>query len=158
MTNNFLKILFYLLLMIILQNCGYEPLLTEKYQKFSINSFEISGNKKLGQMLSNRFIKFKDAQNNLICILKLDKNRVKSNKTQAGKVLEYTLNVSVALEAVSMSSGDKILIKGYSEKQSFKASTLYSDTLSREEKIITNLIKLIADQITNDLNLIYRGK
>ena len=66
MLSKFLKILFSLLILILLQNCGFEPLLTEKYQKFNINTFDISGDKKLGQMLVNRFVETKNAKNELI--------------------------------------------------------------------------------------------
>ena len=66
MLSKFLKILFSLLLLISVQNCGYQPLLTEKYQKFNINTFNISGDKKLGQMLTNRFVEVKDAENELV--------------------------------------------------------------------------------------------
>ena len=84
------------------------------------------------------------------------KNRTKSNKTQSGKVLEYTLNVNLNFEAISKSDSRTVLKKTYSEKVSYKASTLYSVTLSRERKIEDDLIKSIANQITNDLNLVFR--
>jgi len=45
MPSKLLKILLALSLLILIQNCGYQPLLTEKYQKFNINTFDISGNK-----------------------------------------------------------------------------------------------------------------
>ena len=156
MLSKFLKILFSLLLLISVQNCGYQPLLTEKYQKFNINTFNISGDKKLGQMLTNRFVEVKDAENKLMCKIDIKKSREISNKDKAGKVLEYSLNVNLSLEALSTLDGSSVLKKSYSEKRSYKASKFYLDTLSREKIIADDLVKSIANQITNDLNLIYR--
>ena len=156
MLSKFLKILFSLLLLISVQNCGYQPLLTEKYQKFNINTFNISGDKKLGQMLANRFVEVKDAENKLMCKIDIKKSREISNKDKAGKVLEYSLNVNLSLEALSTLDGSSIFKKNYSQKRSYKASTFYIDTLSREKIITDELVISIANQIINDLNLIYK--
>ena len=151
------KITILMFFFVFLGNCGYQPLLTEIYQKFAINNFEISGDKKLGQKLSNKSIKSQGAPNLLVFKIQMMKNRTKSNKTQSGKVLEYTLNVNLNFEAISKSDSRTVLKKTYSEKVSYKASTLYSGTLSREKKIVDDLIKSIANQITNDLNLVFRS-
>ena len=156
MFSKFLKILFALLVLIAVQNCGYQPLLTEKYQKFNINTFDISGDKKLGQMLANRFVEFKDSENQLMCKINIEKNREISNKDSAGKVLEYNLSVNINLEALSTLDGSSILRKNYSQKRSYKASKFYIDTLSREKIITDDLLKSIANQITSDLNLVYK--
>ena len=48
-----------------------------------------------------------------------------------------------------------ILVKRiFNESGSYKASTLYLDTLNSEKKIINNLIVSIADEITKELSLI----
>ncbi len=156
MSQKFLKILLVLLLFVFIQSCGYEPLLTEKNKKFSINSFDISGERKLGQMLVNNFIKVKNSENILMCKMNINKERFASNKDQSGKIIEYTLNVNLDLEITSILDTNSVLTKSYSEKRSYKASNLYSDTISREKKISQDLIKSIADQINNDLNLIYK--
>ena len=156
MLSKFLKILFSLLILILLQNCGFEPLLTEKYQKFNINTFDISGDKKLGQMLVNRFVETKNAKNELMWKINIYKKREVSNKDKAGKVLEYSLGVIINLEALSTLDGSSILKKNYSQKRSYKASKFYIDTLSREKIIADDLVKSIANQIINDLNLIYK--
>mgnify|MGYP001312949777 CR=1 FL=1 len=156
MLSKFLKILFALLLLISVQNCGYQPLLTEKYQKFNINTFDISGDKKLGQRLANRFVMSKDSKNELLCKIDIKKNREISNKDKAGKILEYTLDVNLNLEALSTLDGSSVMRKHYSQKRIYKASKFYIDTLSREKIITDDLVKSIANQITNDLNLLYK--
>ncbi len=97
MFSKFLKILFALLVLISVQNCNYQPLLTTKYQKFNINTFDISGDKKLGQMLTNRFVEFKDSENQLLCKINIERNREISNKDDSGKVIEYSLDINLNL-------------------------------------------------------------
>ena len=156
MLSKFSKILFPLLLMFLFQNCGYQPLLTEKYRKFNIDTFDISGDEKLGRMLANRFVKIAGAENNLICKINIEKSREVSNKNKSGQILEYTLSISTNLEALSTQDGSPILIKNYSQRRSYKASDFYIDTLGREKIITDDLVKSIANQIINDLNLIYK--
>ena len=96
-----------------------------------------------------------NSKNNLVCKIEIKKDRTISNKDKSGKILEYTLNVSLNLEALSTLDGSSVLKKSYSEKRSYKASKFYLDTLSREKIIADDLVKSIANQITNDLNLIY---
>ena len=155
MPSKFLNILFALLILILVQSCGYQPLLTEKYQTFNIDTFNFSGDRKLGHMLANRFISNKNSKNNLVCKIEIKKDRTISNKDKSGKILEYTLNISLNLEALSTLDGSSVLKKSYSEKRSYKASKFYLDTLSREKIIADDLVKSIANQITNDLNVIY---
>ena len=156
MLSKFSKILFPLLLMFLFQNCGYQPLLTEKHRKFNIDTFNISGDEKLGRMLQNRFVEIENAENNLICKINIEKRREISNKDKSGQIIEYTLSVSLNLEALSTQDGSPILAKNYSQKRSYKASDFYIDTLGREKIITDDLVKSIANQIINDLNLIYK--
>ena len=156
MISKFSKILFPLLLIFLFQNCGYQPLLTEKYRKFNIDTFDISGDEKLGRMLANRFVKIAGAENNLICKINIGKSREISNKDKSGQILEYTLSLSTNLEVLSTQDGSPILIKNYSQRRSYKASDFYIDTLGREKIITDDLVKSIANQIINDLNLIYK--
>ena len=43
----------------------------------------------------------------------------------------------------------------FSQSNSFKASKVHLDTLNRENKIVDNSIKNIADQLTKRLNVIF---
>ena len=156
MSFKLFKILFFLPFLFLLQNCGYQPLLTGKYQKFSVENFNISGNRKLGQTLSNKFSKIEGAENKLIFSVNGSKKRSVSNRTTAGTALEYSLNVNFRVEIFSALDSRTILTKNFSETKSYKASTLHVDTLNREKKIIDDIVKSISNQITNQLNLIYR--
>ena len=93
-----IRILFSLCAIIFLFSCGYQPILTETYQKFSISSFEIEGDKKLGQSLINRFGKIENAKNQLVFKINSSKKREISSKSSAGEVLEYTVTINIDVD------------------------------------------------------------
>tara|TARA_Y100001970_G_scaffold284123_1_gene400827 strand:+ start:9379 stop:9852 length:474 start_codon:yes stop_codon:yes gene_type:complete len=151
-----IKILFSLCGFIFLFSCGYQPILTETYQKFGISSFEIEGDKKLGQSLINRFGKIENAKNQLVFKIKSSKKREISSKSSAGEVLEYTVTINIDVDVFPVLSSNKILSKKYSQSNTYKASSLYVDSLNREKKIIDTSIKDISNKISRQLNLIYK--
>ena len=76
MYKKYIKVLFILPFLFLHIACGYEPLMTEKYQKYTIKNFNISGDKKLGQLLSNKFSKLEKGEHtisfNSVWVLCLD--------------------------------------------------------------------------------------
>ena len=155
MFHKFLKILFVLSVLSLTQNCGYQPLLSEKHQKFSINNFGITGDRKLGQILANKFNKFKNAQNILMLNINASKKRKISSKSATGSATEYNLQINFDIEVISNLDGKSVFSKTFSENSSFKASTLHVDTLNREKKIIQNIIIAVSNELTRELSLIY---
>ena len=59
----FKKILFAILVLNLLQSCGYQPLLTDQNQNFSISAVNIYGDKKLSLTLGNYFSEVEGAEN-----------------------------------------------------------------------------------------------
>jgi len=155
MFHKFLKILFVLSVLSLTQNCGYQPLLSEKYQKFSINDFNITGDRKLGRILANEFNKVKNAQNTLTLNINADKKRQVSSKSSTGTITEYNLRINFNIEVISSLDGKSVFLKTFSENSSFKASTLHVDTLNREKKIIQDIVSSISNELTRELSLIY---
>ena len=93
MNIKYFKNLLFFIIFILISNCGYQPLLTDKNQVFSVNSFNILGDKKLGQALANKFNKIEAAENNLTLEIKAGKKRTISNRSSAGAILEYTITI-----------------------------------------------------------------
>ena len=155
MFHKLLKILFVLSVLSLTQNCGYQPLLSGKYQKFSISNFSITGDKKLGQTLANKFNKVESAKNILTLNINASKKRDVSNKSATGAATEYNLKINFDIEVISNLDGKSVFSKTFSENSSFKASTLHVDTLNREKKIIEDIIGTINNELTRQLNLIY---
>ncbi len=149
---------YFILFLSFLSSCGYQPLLNESSKKFSIKSFNIEGNKRLGQILKNNFISSRNKSNNLILDINARKERSIAHKDSTGKIIEYNLKISFDLTATESVSRKKILSKTFTLDSNYKTSDLYLDTLNREKKIINELTEIIAAQILTDLSLTYGKK
>ena len=75
MSSKFFKSLILFLILPLISNCGYQPLFTENYQNFSVNNFNIVGDRKLGQSFANKFGKIEAADNNLTFNIDASKRR-----------------------------------------------------------------------------------
>ena len=155
MMKIFKKLLFVILIFNLLQGCGYQPLLTGQNQNFSITEVNISGDKKLSLTLGNYFTEVEDAKNSLILEIKASKQKVVSNKNSLGATSEYTVTINFDVNVISEQSKELVFSETFSQNNSFKASKVHLDTLNRENKIVDNSIKNIADQITKKLNIIF---
>ena len=148
----------FILFLSFLSSCGYQSLLNENSKKFSIKSFNIEGNKRLGQILKNNLVSSKNKSNNLILDIYARKNRSIVHKDSTGKIIEYNLKISFDLTATESVSRKEILSKTFALDGNYKTSDLYLDTLNREKKIINELTERIATQILTDLSLAYGEK
>ncbi|SVA03898.1 uncharacterized protein METZ01_LOCUS56752 [marine metagenome] len=149
---------YFILFLSFLSSCGYQSLLNENSKKFGIKSFNIEGNKRLGQILKNNFISSRNKSNNLILDINARKERSIAHKDSTGKIIEYNLKISFDLTATESISRKKLLSKTYALDSNYKTSDLYLDTLNREKKIINELTEVIAVQILTDLSLVYGEK
>ena len=150
--------LHFILFLSFLSSCGYQSLLNENSKKFGIKSFNIEGNKRLGQILKNNLVSSKNKSNNLILDINARKNRSITHKDSTGKIIEYNLKISFDLTATESISRKKVLSKTFTLDSNYQASDLYMDTLNREKKIINQLVESIAAQILTDLSLAYGEK
>lgn len=150
------KLVFIIILILnLISGCGYEPLVSKKERDFSIERFEISGNKRLGRILTNNMSTSKGRSNQLYLDINSKRSREISNKSTSGKILEYTMDLTFDVKAIDTINRNIIYKKIHSKKLSYKASDLYFDTLSKEKKLINNATKNIANQILMEINLIY---
>ena len=151
----FKNLLFIILIFNLLQGCGYQPLLTGQNQNFSISEVNIYGDKKLSLTLGNYFGEVEGAENSLILEIKASKQKVVSNKNSIGATSEYTVTINFDVKVISEQSKEIVFSEVFSQSNSFKASKVHLDTLNRENKIVDNSIKSIAEQITKRLNVIF---
>jgi len=149
---------YFILFLSFLSSCGYQSLLNESSKKFSIKSFNIEGDKRLGQILKNNLVSLRSKSNNLILNINARKNRSIAHKDSTGKIIEYNFKISFDLTATESVSRKKILSKTFTLDSNYKTSDLYIDTINREKKIINELTERIAAQILTDLTLVYGEK
>ena len=155
MLNFFKKIVFLILILNLLQSCGYKPLLTSQNQTFSVANVSIYGDKKLARTLGNYFGEIKGVSNTLNFEIGASRQKMISNRTSIGAASEYTVVINFNLRVVSEQGNDEIFSQNFSRSHSFKASKVHLDTLNRENKIVDNSIKDIAEEISKKLNIIF---
>lgn len=133
-------------------SCGYQTIFNKDNQKFSISSFTLEGNKRLGGLLRNNLILVKGNDNPITLNIKSKKKTEISNKSQAGKILSYALTLN--FEIVANKNNKIIFSKVYTKNQSYSASEVHSDTLKNEKKLVENMIESIANDLLIELNSI----
>ena len=95
----FSKILMLIITSYFIWGCGYQPILNEENQKFSISQFNLEGNKRLGGLLKNNLIVVKKNKNSLVLDVKSEKKTAVANKSETGKVLSYALTLNFEIYA-----------------------------------------------------------
>lgn len=139
---------------IILFGCGYEPLLGEKYQIYGIEKTNVTGDRRLGQILINNLTVSKTKEKKAILNVNASKSKSVSDRSKAGKIKEYTVDVSFDVELLDSGNRKVLVKKQYIRSGTYNASVLHLDTLNSEKKIVNNLTKSVAEQIMNELGLI----
>jgi outer membrane lipopolysaccharide assembly protein LptE/RlpB len=139
---------------IILFGCGYEPLLGEKYQIYGIEKTNVTGDRRLGQILINNLTVSKTKEKKAILNVNASKSKSVSDRSKAGKIKEYTVDVSFDVELLDSGNRNVLVKKQYIRSGTYNASVLHLDTLNSEKKIVNNLTKSVAEQIMNELGLI----
>ena len=150
----FSKILMLIITSYFIWGCGYQPILNEENQKFSISQFNLEGNKRLGGLLKNNLIVVKKNKNSLVLAIKSEKKTVVANKNQTGKVLSYALTLNFEISASK--NKDIIYSKVFTKTQNYNAADVHSGTLNNEKKLVETLIESIANALLIELNSIYQ--
>ena len=154
----FYKIFLFIIIFNFLSSCGYQPLFDIKNQKFTIKKFELEGNKRLGSLLKNNLITSSKEGNNLTITIKATKKNLIANKSDTGKVLEYSVNINFEITATEYEKNEIVLSGVYSKEQNYVAAEVHLDTLNSEKKAIENMIEAIANEILISLTSIYHNK
>ncbi len=149
----FSKILMLIITSYFILGCGYQPILNEENQKFSISQFNLEGNKRLGGLLKNNLIVVKGNKNSLVLDVKSEKKNVVANKSETGKILSYALTLNFEISA---SKNENIIYsKVFTKTQNYTAADLHSTTLNNEKKLVEILIESIANELLIELNSIF---
>ena len=147
MKNN-LKTIFAFFCIIILNNCGYAPLLDSKKINFYINDLNVSGDRQLVNLLTNKLEKFKNFNENAKEYnLDISNNyeKVMVNKDSSGNPKNYnvviTTNVNIILK--NQTKIEKIFLR----KKSFEAQDRKIKEKEMEKKFKKDLAELIGEDI-----------
>ena len=152
------KNLFLFVLLVLVYSCNYKPLFNkDNLKELNFKIIEISGDKRITQIVVNKLNITRGKTGSLALFIHGKKNTSVSNKSTAGKALEYSVTLSYRVEVKNNLTGKIIYSKNISNTENYKASDMYSDTINSEKKIIENISSLVAKQIINEISLVLRN-
>ena len=156
--SNINKILFYLIFFIMFSSCNYKPLFDkDQISNLKIQDIEIGGDKRIGQMVVNKLNMVKNSSGNLTLFINASKSVDITNRSTSGKILEYRITLIFKVEAKNFLTGNTVYSKKITNSENYKASSLYSDTINSERKIIENISGIVAKQIINEISLVLKN-
>ena len=155
---NLKKEFFLIIIFIFIFNCNYKPLLNnDQLKQLKFHQIETSGNKRIAQIIVNKLNIVKDKKGVFVISVNGKKSVDIANKSVTGKILNYSITLECNVEIKNSLSGKILYTKKITNSQNYKASSMYSDTVSREKKIIEDVSSLMAKQIINEMSLSLRN-
>ena len=155
---NLKKEFFLIIIFIFTFNCNYKPLLNnDQLKQLKFHQIETSGNKRIAQIIVNKLNIVKDKKGVFVISVNGKKSVDIANKSVTGKILNYSITLECDVEIKNSLSGKILYTKKITNSQNYKASSMYSDTVSKEKKIIEDVSSLMAKQIINEMSLSLRN-
>jgi len=135
-------VLFFLLL---LSNCAYEPILSNKNHDFSIVVEKIDGDKKINSMIINNFynLKGKEKKYNLNLSSTKIKNVISKDSKGDPAIFELIINVNYKVKK----NEETLLINEINLKDIYNNVSDKFELENYEKNIINNLSQNISDKI-----------
>ena len=148
------KLIIPLILIFILNNCGYSPIYSTKYQDFKLSNIILNGERDINKILKRRLDNYTQNDTaekiyNVTINSSLQKNI--ASKDKKGNPTQFTLDVNVDL-VIDDKSGKSVEIN-FNEKNSYN---------NKDEKFElqiyeNNLIKNMSEKILSDMILFFQN-
>ena len=148
-----MKNLKYLLILIFLFSCGYNPIYqTNQKDNFKIDTIKYSGNKKINQSIIRKIEKFKknDAKNIFDLDLKSFKKENIISKDKKGNASSYKLILEVNMILTNKKNG-KIFAKKFLKESPFNSM----DNKFELNQYKNNIEKNMISKILQDMNIFF---
>jgi len=147
-----IKVILPLLLIILINNCGYTPIFNSANSNlnFEITEHVISGDTKTGNIiLSNlkRNLTIRENNKKIKVIINSSQSKVATTKSSTGKATAYRIKVETNIEIIDYDMGNVILADTFSSSLNYKVQDQYSDTINVEEKTLKNILLRIHENL-----------
>ena len=140
-------IIAYLIIFINIDSCvGYKPIFDSTNIQFKIINHSIEGNKKLGNKIYTKLYNLSKSNKNnpeakdVDIIIKVSKDKSSTAKNDAGKIIEYKINLNSQIIIKDYVTNLENLNQSFNSYASYKVQDEYSETLKLENKTIENLL------------------
>jgi hypothetical protein len=136
-----------LIIFININSCvGYKPIFDSTNIQFKIINHSIEGNKKLGNKIYTKLYNLSKSNKNnpeakdVDIIIKVSKDKSSTAKDDAGKIIEYKINLNSQIIIKDYVTNLENLNQSFNSYASYKVQDEYSETLKLENKTIENLL------------------
>ena len=142
------KIFTYLILFLIIANCGFKVVNQLKINNYKISEVETFGNKKINFKIKNRLLL--SNENDAAKIIKVRLNtkieKVTKEKNIKNEITKYQLSITIRVkyEKINEKNSNSFTV---TKKGDYSISKQYSQTLNEEN----NLIELLTDNLGNEI-------
>ena len=147
-------IIAYLIIFINIDSCvGYKPIFDSTNIQFKIINHSIEGNKKLGNKIYTKLYNLSKSNKNnpkakdVDIIIKVSKDKSSTAKNDAGKVIEYKINLNSQIIIKDYVTNLENLNQNFNSYASYKVQDQYSETLNTEKKAVNNLLQKITQEV-----------
>tara|TARA_Y100001970_G_scaffold84603_1_gene106729 strand:- start:993 stop:1463 length:471 start_codon:yes stop_codon:yes gene_type:complete len=148
-----------LISLILLTSCGFKKANQISNEKFTIAEVEITGEKRLGNMIKNEVMlsSGKNSVNLLYLDIDVAKNKRVKERDEKNKITKYEIELITSVAISNNKNGDKSDYN-FSNVSEYVVKENYSDTLKNEKTALNTLIKRTSSDINRNLNLDYLNK
>jgi len=136
-----------LIIFININSCvGYKPIFGSTNIQFKIINYSIEGNKKLGNKIYTKLYNLSKSNKNnpeakdVHIIIKVSKDKSATAKNNAGKIIEYKVNLYTQIIIKDYATNLENLNQNFNSYASYKVQDQYSETVKLENKTIENLL------------------
>ena len=148
------KLIIPLILIFILNNCGYSPIYSTKYQDFKLSNIILNGERDINKILKRRLDNYTQNDTaekiyNVTINSSLQKNI--ASKDKKGNPTQFTLDVNVDL-IIDDKSGKSVEIN-FNEKNSYNNK----DEKFELQMYENSLIKNMSEKILSDMILFFQN-
>ena len=135
-----------LFLIIFINGCaGYKPLFNSSSLMINIKKHTIEGDQDLGKRIYLKLenllkSKNKKDKKNINLFLDISKNKQPTIKDKSGKIVEYKITLNTIIIVKKHENEILILNKNISNSTNYRVQDQYSQSMTKENKAIENLI------------------
>ena len=164
-----MKKLIYCIISIILflhtSNCsGYKPIFASSKLKFKIEDYQIKGEKRLGKIIYSKLYNSSGLNaddpslQSVTLTIEVSKEKIPTVKNNAGKILEYKINLKTVIVMNDFLTNKEILNQNYNYSASYDTQEQHSETVKLENINTANLVNKTYQNIILKISNIYSSQ
>ena len=148
------KVIISIVLIFLLEGCGYQPLFSGTASNFEIENISLEGDIKIAKKISRNLvslIKSNDDIQKINIIINVHKNTQSITKDTTGKTTNFEVTLIINIIGKNLSNNDVIFQKEYLFSKIYQNKNSASDTLNVELKAIDDIILTVSRNINIDI-------